>query len=103
MPFDIQKAADFWTDSARYAGHNLESAKNAFVEGRLDLEEFEVLVECILWEQINPQEQKLKARGMGIKDGKMQDFQVWDQPFLQSALGASLYVPGQPFGESAKL
>jgi hypothetical protein len=86
MPYNIPKASDYWSDSARYAGHSLESAKNAFVEGRLELDEFEILVECILWEQIHPQEPKLKSRGMAIREGRMQNLEVWDNSFLHKAL-----------------
>lgn len=42
--------------SAKYAGYSLESAENAYLSAKIDAEEYETIVECIMLEAENPQE-----------------------------------------------
>lgn len=81
MPFNIQIGTTKAFGSANYAGYTLESARSAYIASKIELEDFEILVECILWEEAHPQEQKLKAKGTQIKDGRMETFEVYDKSF----------------------
>lgn len=54
MPLPSHPSFNLLDQNVRYAGYSLESAKNAYVDGEIEIDDFEDAVELILLEEANP-------------------------------------------------